>query len=118
MEYNADWYPGCTNDPDWQDRDNHYDNHEERVYDRVTETLQQPADDVFNVVLTYSDEEVLAQTLKAMIIAYDNSKNAGRKADREQSEQDFIVFAKSFANVCLSGIVSEAENDWLQKLQT
>ena len=110
MDYNADWYPGCTNDPDWQDRDNHYDNHEERVYDRITETLQKSANDVFATVLDYADEQAIAQTLKAMVIAYDNSLNAGRKADREQSAQDFVVFAKSFANVCMSALESEAEN--------
>ena len=58
MDYNADWYPGCTNDPDWQDRDNHYDNAEERVYDRVTETLQKSADDVFATVLDYADRNL------------------------------------------------------------
>lgn len=111
MDYNTDFYPGCTNDPDWQDRDNYPDNTEERIYDRVTETLQQSADDIFNVVLTYSDQEKLAQTLKALVIAYDNSQNAGRKIDREQSAQDFVVFAKSFANVCFSAIQSEATHN-------
>jgi hypothetical protein len=111
MDYNTDWYPGCTNDPDWQDRDNHYDNHDERVYDRVTETLQLPANDVFATVLDYADETKIAETLKAMIIAYDNFVNASKKVNREQSEQDFIVFAKSFACVCITGIESEAKND-------
>jgi hypothetical protein len=111
MDYNADWYPGCTNDPDWQDRDNHYDNAEERVYDRVTETLQASAYDVFSIVIDYADQEAIAQTLKAMVIAYDNSLNAGRKVDREQSAQDFVVFAKSFANVCISAIEKEAEQN-------
>ena len=111
MDYNTDWYPGCTNDPDWQDRDNHYDNHDERVYDRVTETLQLSANDLFATVLDYADETKIAETLKAMIIAYDNSVNASKKVNREQSEQDFIVFAKSFARVCMNSIESEAKND-------
>jgi hypothetical protein len=111
MDYNADWYPGCTNDPDWQDRDNHYDNHDERVHDRVTDTLFQSADYIFATVLDYADETKIAETLKAMIIAYDNSVNASKKIDREQSEQDFIVFAKSFARVCMTGIETEAQDD-------
>ena len=107
MDYNEDLYSNV-------DRDDHYDNHEERVYDYVTETYQKSADDVFSIVLDYADEQAIAQTLKAMIIAYDNSLNAGRKIDREQSAQDFVVFAKSFANVCISAIESEAEkNAWL-----
>ena len=111
MDYNTDWYPACTLDPDWQDRDDHYDNVEERVYDHITETYQKSADDVFAIVLDYADEQAIAQTLKAMVIAYDNSLNAGRKVDREISAQDFVVFAKSFANVCMSAIQSEAEQN-------
>mgnify|MGYP003639872734 FL=1 len=111
MDYNTDFYPGCTNDPDWQDRDDHYDNVEERVYDHITETYQKSADDVFSIVLDYADQQAIAQTLKALVIAYDNSLNAGRKVDREQSAQDFVVFAKSFANVCLSAIQNEAEQN-------
>lgn len=111
MDYNTDFYPGCSNDPDWQDRGNHNDNTEERIYDHITETYQKSADDVFAIVLDYADEQAIAQTLKAMIIAYDNSLNAGRKVDREQSAQDFVVFAKSFANVCMSAIQSEAEKN-------
>ena len=111
MDYNTDFYPGCSNDPDWQDRDNHYDNHDERVHDYVTDTLFQSADYIFATVLDYADEQAIAQTLKAMVIAYDNSLNAGRKVDREQSAQDFVVFAKSFANVCMSAIQSEAEKN-------
>jgi hypothetical protein len=111
MEYNADWYPGCTNDPDWQDRDNHYDNHDERVYDRVTETLQLSANNVFSIVLDYADQTKIAETCKAMIIAYDNSVNASKKVNREQSEQDFIVFAKSFARACMTCIETEAQDD-------
>jgi hypothetical protein len=111
MDYNADWYPACTLDPDWQDRGNHNDNTEERIYDHITDTFQSSANDVFSIVLDYADQEAIAQTLKAMVIAYDNSLNAGRKVDREQSAQDFIVFAKSFANVCISAIEKEAEQN-------
>ena len=111
MDYNTDFYPACTLDPDWQDRDDHYDNVEERVYDHITETYQKSADDVFATILDYADEQAIAQTLKAMVIAYDNSLNAGRKVDREQSAQDFVVFAKSFANVCMSAIQNEAEQN-------
>lgn len=111
MDYNTDFYPGCSNDPDWQDRGNHNDNTEERIYDHITETYQKSADDVFATILDYADEQAIAQTLKAMVIAYDNSLNAGRKVDREQSAQDFVVFAKSFANVCMSAIQSEAEKN-------
>jgi len=64
MDYNADWYPGCTLDPDWQDRDNHYDNAEERVYDRVTETFQSSANDNWYPGDGYTYENVTEESLE------------------------------------------------------
>lgn len=110
MEYNTNFYPGCTNDPDWE---SNVDNTEERLdkmNDRIYDTLESSADNVFSTVLDWANEEKIAQTLKAMIVAYENSKTAVRKADREQSAQDFIVFAKSFSSVCLTAIENEAEH--------
>ena len=66
--------------------------------------------EIASATIDYSEQSPFAATLKAMLIAYDNSLNAYLVKDRVTSQQDFVVFAKAFSNVCLAGLKA-ANND-------
>lgn len=66
--------------------------------------------EIASATIDYAEQDAFAATLKAMLIAYDNSLNAYLVKDRVTSQQDFVVFAKAFSNACLAGL-KVAHND-------
>ena len=69
---------------------------EEKVQDKCF--YSEPLD-LLEDVLSWTDEVKLAETLKAMLLAYTHGND------------DFLVFAKSFAGACVEGLTEGAEND-------
>lgn len=59
---------------------------------------------IFDAVVDYSATDELATTLKAMLSAYHNSVYALKKADRDASLADFVIFAKSFSIVAVNAL--------------
>lgn len=70
---------------------------EEKVQDFVY--FSKPIE-ISEAVLSWADEQELADTLKALLIAYTHG-----------NKDDFPVFAKSFCKVCVEGLRERAEND-------
>lgn len=82
------------------------------IDEQVSELLDSPRMfDVSEAVIDYAPEDEFTATLRAMLLAYHNSFNAYKKVDREQSKLDFVVFAKSFSNVCLESCKMSISND-------
>jgi hypothetical protein len=46
-----------------------------------------------------------------MLLAHHNSFYAFKKADRDESKENFIVFAKAFSNVCLDACERSIGNE-------
>ena len=74
------------------------------MQERVGEFIDGDMYEIVTAILDNAPPDVFATTLKAMLQARHNSLHAFKLADREQSQLDFSVFAKSFCNVCLDAI--------------
>jgi hypothetical protein len=67
-------------------------------------TLEGSMYELSSTIVNFAPEDEHAATLKAMLLAYDNALNGRTQADRDVSMANFIVFAKSHCNVCLTAV--------------
>jgi hypothetical protein len=74
------------------------------IEDEMQNTLEGGMFNLDETIVNFAPEDEHAATRKAMMLAYWRIQNARNDTDNAEALADFIVFAKSHANVCLTAI--------------
>ena len=74
------------------------------IDEEVQFILEGDKHDLNDTIVNFAHDDAFAATGQAMLLAYENSLNARTQADRDVSMANFIVFAKSHCNVCLTAV--------------
>ena len=81
-----------------------FDQAESDIEEEIQFALEGNLYELSSDVTNFAPEDEFSSTQKAMLLAYWYSQNARTQADRDIHMADFVVFAKSHANVCLTAV--------------
>jgi hypothetical protein len=74
------------------------------IEEEIQNTLEGSMFELNDTVVNFAPEDELSATLKAMLLSQWGAQNARTESDRDIYLDNFVVFAKSYANVCLQAV--------------